>query len=107
MSKQRRARPKEGVQNSIQACVLAEQFAHGEVFGRMSSLERFSDAFYPFDGPLAVFGRTHARAPCRPCKIVFLSFAFALNYLVDHELNLSALDAQFNNDEAGASALAR
>ena len=29
------------------------------------------------------------------------SFAFALNYLVDHELDLSALDAQFNNDEVG------
>jgi transposase len=32
------------------------------------------------------------------------TFAFALNYLVDHELDLSALDAQFNNDEVGASA---
>ena len=32
------------------------------------------------------------------------SFAFALNYLVDHELDLTALDAQFKNDEVGASA---
>jgi hypothetical protein len=32
------------------------------------------------------------------------SFAFALDYLVDHELDLSALDARFNNDEVGASA---
>ncbi len=32
------------------------------------------------------------------------SFAFALNYLVDSELNLSALDAKFKNDDTGASA---
>ena len=32
------------------------------------------------------------------------SFAFALNYLVDHELDLAPLDAQFKNDEVGASA---
>lgn len=32
------------------------------------------------------------------------SFAFALDYLVDHELDLSVLDAQFKNDEVGASA---
>lgn len=32
------------------------------------------------------------------------SFAFALNYLVDHELDLRPLDAQFKNDEVGASA---
>ena len=32
------------------------------------------------------------------------AFAFALNYLVDHELDLALLDAQFNNDEVGASA---
>lgn len=32
------------------------------------------------------------------------SFAFALNYLIDHELDLTAMDAQFNNDEVGASA---
>jgi transposase len=32
------------------------------------------------------------------------SFAFALDYLVDHELDLSALDAKFRNDETGASA---
>jgi transposase len=31
-------------------------------------------------------------------------FEFALNLLVDHELDLSALDARFNNDETGASA---
>jgi transposase len=37
-------------------------------------------------------------------QIVPGSFAFALNYLVDHELDLSALDAQFKNDEVGASA---
>ena len=39
-------------------------------------------------------------------QIVPGSFAFALNYLVDHELDLSALDAQFKNDEVGASAYA-
>ena len=32
------------------------------------------------------------------------SFAFALDYLVDHELDCSAMDAQFKNDEVGASA---
>lgn len=32
------------------------------------------------------------------------SFAFALDYLVDNELDLSAMDAQFKNDEVGASA---
>ena len=32
------------------------------------------------------------------------SFAFALDYLVDNELDLSALDARFKNDEVGASA---
>ena len=32
------------------------------------------------------------------------SFAFALDYLVDHELDLSALDARFKNDDIGASA---
>ena len=32
------------------------------------------------------------------------SFAFALQYLVDHELDLSELDARFKNDEVGASA---
>jgi transposase len=37
-------------------------------------------------------------------QIVSGSFAFALNYLVDHELDLRALDAQFKNDEVGASA---
>ena len=37
-------------------------------------------------------------------QIISGSFAFALNYLVDHELDLSALDAQFKNDEVGASA---
>lgn len=37
-------------------------------------------------------------------QIVPGSFAFALDYLVDHELDLSAMDAQFNNDEVGASA---
>jgi transposase len=37
-------------------------------------------------------------------QIIPGSFAFALNYLVDHELDLSALDAQFKNDELGASA---
>ena len=37
-------------------------------------------------------------------QIVPGSFAFALNYLVDHELDLSALDARFNNDVVGASA---
>jgi hypothetical protein len=37
-------------------------------------------------------------------QIVPGSFAFALNYLVDHELDLAPLDAQFNNDAVGASA---
>ena len=32
------------------------------------------------------------------------SFEFALDHLVDHELDLSALDAKFRNDETGASA---
>lgn len=32
------------------------------------------------------------------------SFEFALDHLVDHELDLSALDARFRNDETGASA---
>lgn len=32
------------------------------------------------------------------------SFAFALDYLVDNELDLTAMDAQFKNDEVGASA---
>lgn len=37
-------------------------------------------------------------------QIIPGSFAFALNYLVDRELDLSALDAKFKNDETGASA---
>lgn len=37
-------------------------------------------------------------------QIIPGSFAFALHYLVAHELDLSALDAQFKNDEVGASA---
>jgi transposase len=37
-------------------------------------------------------------------QIVPGSFAFALDYLVDQELDLGPLDAQFNNDEIGASA---
>lgn len=37
-------------------------------------------------------------------QIVPGSFAFALNYLVDHELDLSDLDARFKNDITGASA---
>ncbi len=37
-------------------------------------------------------------------QIVPGSFAFALNYLVDHELDLTPLDARFKNDEVGASA---
>lgn len=32
------------------------------------------------------------------------TFEFALDHLVDHELDLSALDARFNNDDTGASA---
>jgi transposase len=32
------------------------------------------------------------------------TFEFALDHLVDHELDLSALDAKFRNDETGASA---
>ncbi len=37
-------------------------------------------------------------------QIVPGSFALALDYLVDNELDLSQLDARFNNDEVGASA---
>ena len=37
-------------------------------------------------------------------QIVPGSFAFALDYLVEHELDLKTMDAQFNNDEVGASA---
>lgn len=37
-------------------------------------------------------------------QIVPGSFAFAVNYLVDHELDLAPLDARFKNDETGASA---
>ena len=32
------------------------------------------------------------------------SFEFALDHLVEHELDLRALDAKFNNDQTGASA---
>jgi transposase len=32
------------------------------------------------------------------------TFEFTLDYLVDHELDLSRLDAKFNNDVTGASA---
>jgi transposase len=32
------------------------------------------------------------------------TFEFALDHLVDHELDLSGLDARFRNDETGASA---
>lgn len=31
-------------------------------------------------------------------------FEFALDHLIDHELDLSRLDTRFNNDAAGASA---
>ena len=37
-------------------------------------------------------------------QIVPGSFAFALDYLVDNELDLRAMDARFKNDEVGASA---
>ena len=37
-------------------------------------------------------------------QIIPGSFAFALNYLVDHELDLAPLDARFKNDDVGASA---
>lgn len=37
-------------------------------------------------------------------QIVPGSFAFALDCLVDHELDFSAMDAKFKNDEVGASA---
>ena len=37
-------------------------------------------------------------------QIIPGTFAFALNYLVDHELDLAPLDAQFKNDEVGAGA---
>ncbi len=32
------------------------------------------------------------------------TFEFALDHLVDHKLDLSALDERFNNDEVGAVA---
>src|SRR5437588_6996277 len=32
------------------------------------------------------------------------SFEYALDYLIDHELNLSALDARYCNDATGAAA---
>jgi len=35
------------------------------------------------------------------------SFAFARDYLINHKLDLSAIDAQFKNDEVGASAIRR
>ncbi|MBB4844290.1 hypothetical protein HNP55_002826 [Paucibacter oligotrophus] len=38
-------------------------------------------------------------------QIVPGSFAFALNYLIDHELDLNALDARFKNDEVGGQRL--
>ena len=34
------------------------------------------------------------------------TFEHALNYLVDHELDLSALEARYRNDQQGASAYA-
>ncbi|MFN7505589.1 MAG: IS1182 family transposase [Limnobacter sp.] len=37
-------------------------------------------------------------------QLVTGSFAFALDYLVDNELDLTAMDARFKNDEVGASA---
>ena len=37
-------------------------------------------------------------------QIIPGSFTFALNYLVDHELDLNALDAKFKNDDTGARA---
>jgi transposase len=37
-------------------------------------------------------------------QIIPGTFAFALDYLIDHELDLSALDARFKNDQVGASA---
>lgn len=37
-------------------------------------------------------------------QIVPGTFVFALNYLVDHELDLAPMDAKFKNDEFGATA---
>ena len=37
-------------------------------------------------------------------QIIPGSFAFALDYLVDNELDLTTLDARLKNDEVGASA---
>ncbi len=39
-----------------------------------------------------------------PEQIQSGTFEFSLDHLVDHELNLAALDARLNNDETGASA---
>jgi hypothetical protein len=40
-------------------------------------------------------------------QIVPGTFEFALDHLVDHELDLSGRDARFRNDETGASAYDR
>jgi len=37
-------------------------------------------------------------------QIIPCSFTFAMNYLVDHELDLNSLDAKFKNDETRSSA---
>jgi len=37
-------------------------------------------------------------------QIVPGSFAFALNHLIDQDLTLKPMDAQFKNDEAGVGA---
>jgi hypothetical protein len=40
-------------------------------------------------------------------QIVPGSFAFALDYLVDNELDLAAMDAKFKNDDVGARPMTR
>ena len=37
-------------------------------------------------------------------QLMLGSFEYALDYLIDHELNLSALDARYCNDATGATA---
>ena len=45
--------------------------------------------------------------PVVPCEqIVPGDFAFVLHYLVDYELDLTAMDAKFKNDEVGSRARA-
>ena len=58
-----------------------------------------------FHGPLQTPGMPQsAAARVLSEQIVPSSFAFALDCLFDHELDLMAMGAKFNDDEVGASA---